>query len=124
MTISRQNFAALGLPVGPYTHAVQHEKTVYTSGFTAFGTSAQTGSSGEQTKAVLAQLQLLAEQFDKTLSDLVKVTIFVTDPADIPAIREALTTAYGDQVPASSLVIFAGLFSPDLRIEIEAVIGL
>ncbi|MBG6206171.1 2-iminobutanoate/2-iminopropanoate deaminase [Labrenzia sp. EL_126] len=124
MTISRQNFEDLGVPFGPYTHAVRHENTIFTSGFTAFGTQAQAASAEEQTHATLSQLSFLAGQYGKTLSDLVKVTVFVTDPSDIPGIRHALTEAYGKNVPASSLVMVAGLFSPDLRVEMEAIFGL
>lgn len=124
MTLSRQNFEALGLPVGPYSHAVRHADTVYTSGFTAFGTKAQRSGAGEQTHAVLEQLEFIATQFDRTLADLIKVTVFVTDASDIPAIRDALQSGYGTAIPASSLVMVSGLFAPELRVEIEAVFGL
>ncbi|MCV0428143.1 MAG: RidA family protein [Roseibium sp.] len=124
MSLSRQNFKDLGLPVGPYTHAVCHGNTLYTSGFTAFGTDAQTSSADAQTHAVLDQLEYVARQYDRNLDDLVKVTIFVTDPEDIPGIREAATERYGNAVPASSMVMVSGLFSPDLRIEIEGIFAL
>ena len=124
MPVTRQNFEQLGLPVGPYTHAVAHGDTVYTSGFTAFGTAAQAGDAQAQTEAILDQLATIAQEFHRSLRDLVKVTVFVTDPADIPAIRTALTARYGDTVPASSLVLVAGLFAPELRLEIEALIAL
>lgn len=124
MPVSRQNFEQLGLPVGPYSHAVVHGDQVYTSGFTAFGTDAQSGDAEAQTGAVLDQLKLIAETFERSLRDLVKVTVFVCDPADIPGIRTALTERYGDAVPASSLVMVSGLFAPELRVEIEAMIAL
>lgn len=123
MTLSRQNFEALGLPVGPYTHAVRHGDTVYTSGFTAFGTKEQMSGAGEQTHAILEQLAYIAAQYDSTLADLIKVTVFITDTADIPAVRDALEAGYGAAVPASSLVMVTGLFAPELRVEIEAVFG-
>lgn len=121
MSLIRKNIEKLGLPVGPYTHAVVHGDTLYTSGFTAFGTDAQCGTASAQTRAVLGQLEILAEEFGRSLADLVKVTVFVTDPNDIPEIRTALTEAYGGAVPASSLVLISALFAPDLKLEIEAV---
>lgn len=124
MQISRQNFEELGLPVGPYTHAVSQGTMLYTSGFTAFGTDAQSGSAAAQTDAILKQLDFIARENGKSLEDLVKVTVFFTDPDDIPGIREALTNGYGNAVPASSLVLVAGLFSPDLRVEIEGIFAL
>lgn len=124
MTLSRQNFEELGLPVGPYTHAVKHRDTLYTSGFTAFGTGAQKGSAADQSLAVMDQLDFIARQYGKSLADLVKVTVFITDPAVIPEIRDALTERYGTQVPASSMVMVAGLFAPELKVEIEGIFGL
>jgi enamine deaminase RidA (YjgF/YER057c/UK114 family) len=121
MSIIRKNIEQLGLPVGPYTHAVVHGQTLYTSGFTAFGTPAQTGSAHAQAQAVLNQLETLALEFGRSLEDLIKVTVFVTDPTDIPQIRDALSQVYGDAVPASSLLFVSALFAPELKIEIEAI---
>lgn len=124
MTLTRRNFEELGLPAGPYTHAVTHGSTLYTSGLTAFGTRAQAGTAGEQTKSVLDQFEFIAEKHSASLQDLVKVTIFATDPVDIPAIRETLEARYEDNVPASSLVLISKLFDPDLRLEMEAIFAL
>ncbi|MEP4770964.1 MAG: RidA family protein [Roseibium sp.] len=124
MPLERNNYKNLGLPVGPYTHAVVHGKTLYTSGFTAFGTDAQTGSAAAQTKAVLNQLEFIAEQNGKTMSDVIKVTVFVNNPEDIPGIRSVLSDRYGTAVPASSLVMISSLFAPELRVEIEAIFAL
>jgi len=124
MPLVRKNVEKLGLPVGPYSHAVVHGNTLYTSGFTAFGTTVQTGNAGEQAHAVLDQLEALAGEFDRSLSDLVKVTVFLTDAADIPRIRPALTQRYGEEVPASSLVMVSALFAPELKLEIEAIFAL
>jgi 2-iminobutanoate/2-iminopropanoate deaminase len=124
MTIIRKNFEELGLPVGPYTHVVEHESTLHTSGFTAFGTNAQNSSGGEQAHAVMDQLEIIARHYGKSLADLVKVTVFITNPAVIPEIRDALTERYGAHVPASSMVMVSGLFAPELKVEIEGLFGL
>ena len=39
-------------------------------------------------------------------------------------LREVLYRNYGEHLPASSLVQVSGLFSTDLRIEIEAIFAL
>ncbi|UES58328.1 RidA family protein [Roseibium aggregatum] len=122
MPLARQNFEELGLPAGPYTHAVRHGQTVYTSGFTAFGTPAQADSAGPQIKAVFAQLNTIAAHYGRSLKDLVKVTVFVTNMTDLPEIRSALAELYANEVPASSLVCVAALFHPQLRVEVEAII--
>jgi len=52
------------------------------------------------------------------------VTIFITSFADIDALRHVLFKRYGNHLPASSLVQVSALFSPDLLIEIDAIIAL
>lgn len=123
MSLIRQNIKELGLPAGPYSHAVRHGQTVYTSGFTAFGSAAQAASAGPQVKEIFNQLQTVAAHFGSSLKDLVKVTVFVTDMSDLPKIRSTLTDLYETDMPASSLVCVAALFHPDLKVEVEAVIA-
>lgn len=123
MTLQRHNYEALGLPVGPYVHAVSYQGTLFTSGLTAFGTAAQEGTLAEQADAILEQLSVIAEQHKTSLKKLIKVTLFVTDMRDIIALRETLQQHYGDELPASSLIKVDGLFAPELLIEIEATIA-
>ncbi|OQP36067.1 hypothetical protein B2J69_00395 [Pantoea latae] len=66
----------------------------------------------------------IAQAENSTLSALIKVTIFITSFDDIDALRQVLFRYYGDHLPACSLVEVSRLFSPDLRIEIEAVMAL
>jgi enamine deaminase RidA (YjgF/YER057c/UK114 family) len=54
------------------------------------------------------------------LQDLVKVTVFLTRPIDIPAYRHIRDQALAGARPASTLLIVAGLAHPDWLIEIEA----
>ena len=55
-------------------------------------------------------------------ADVVKLTIFVVDVAGLPTIR-AVRDEFVDvqRPPTSSLVKVAGLFLPDVLIEVEAV---
>ncbi|MCG7367614.1 RidA family protein [Pantoea tagorei] len=122
--IERINYPALGEVKAPYVHAVKHGNTLYVSGLTAYGSAAQTGSVAEQAKVIFDQFQLIAEAENKTLSALLKVTLFITSFEDIDALRQVLFHYYGDHLPASSLVQVSALFSPDLKIEIEAVMAL
>ncbi len=53
--------------------------------------------------------------------DLVKLTVFLTDSRLITDYRAARARVLGDAVrPASTLLIVAGLASPDMLIEVEA----
>ncbi len=124
MTVERINYPELGLPVGPYTHAVVQGKTLYTSGFTAFGTKAQESSIAEQAKEIFDQLEVIANAQGTSMEDLIKVTVFVTDLSDMIALRDTLVEIYGDFTPASSLIKIESLFAPELKIEIEAIFAL
>ena len=54
--------------------------------------------------------------------DLVKLTIFLTDPRHIDAYRTARKKVIGDDtLPASTLVIVDGLAAPDMLIEVEGM---
>ena len=124
MAVERLNYPELGLPVGPYTHAVIHGNTLYTSGFTAFGTEAQKSSISQQAKAIFEQLNVIASAQKISLENLIKVTIFVTELTDMTALRDTLSDLYGAHIPASSLIKIESLFAPELKIEIEAIFAL
>jgi 2-iminobutanoate/2-iminopropanoate deaminase len=53
--------------------------------------------------------------------DLVKVTTFLLDRADLAAARAIRERMLQGAEPASTLLIVAGLASPEWRVEIEAV---
>ena len=120
----RKNYPQLDEVKAPYVHAVKHGETLYVSGLTAFGTAAQQGDMAEQAEAIFDQLRAVAATENTSLAALLKVTIFITSFTEITALREVLYRNYGEHLPASSLVQVSGLFSADLRIEIEAIFAL
>jgi enamine deaminase RidA (YjgF/YER057c/UK114 family) len=53
---------------------------------------------------------------------VVKLTFFLVDLADLPAVRAARDRFVNlDEPPTSSLVQVAGLVRPEARLEVEAV---
>lgn len=123
-SVERKNYPELGEVKAPYVHAVKHNDTLWLSGLTAFGTPAQKAGIAEQAEAVFLQIKAIASAEGTDFSRLIKVTIFITSFAEIDALRQVLYRHYGDHLPASSLVEITRLFSPDLKIEIEAVFAL
>ena len=63
-----------------------------------------------------AQLNAAGMGFD----NLVKVTMIIPNPADIPSSRPARAKALGNRRPASTVVV-AGLADPAWKIEIEGI---
>jgi len=122
--LTRKNYRELGEVKAPYVHAVQHGDTLYVSGLTAFGTPAQQSDIATQAEAIFQQLHIIAASEGTSLKNLIKVTIFITSFDEINALRAVLFKHYGDALPASSLVQISQLFSPDLKVEIEAIMAL
>jgi 2-iminobutanoate/2-iminopropanoate deaminase len=119
--LARKNYSQLHPPVGPYVHATIHNGVFYSSGMTAFGTSADNGSVNEQVLEIFRQLNIMLQSENSSLKNLIKVTIFVTDLSVIIDLRETLFETYGAHIPASSIVEVKNLFSPSVKIEIEAI---
>lgn len=122
--LTRKNYRELGEVKAPYVHAVKHGDTLYVSGLTAFGTPAQQSDIATQAEAIFQQLHIIAASEGTSLKNLIKVTIFITSFEEINALRAVLFKHYGDALPASSLVQISQLFSPDLKVEIEAIMAL
>ena len=58
---------------------------------------------------------------DMSVTDLVKITQYLTRVEDIPAYVQVRARVLGDARPASMLMVVAGLPRPDFLLEIEAV---
>lgn len=55
-------------------------------------------------------------------ADLVRLTIYILDRADIGEMRAARITVLGQEVqPPSTLLIISGLAAPEMKIEVEAL---
>ncbi|GLQ87739.1 RidA family protein [Dyella flagellata] len=83
------------------------------------------GDISKQADQVFRNLSAAIESRGGTLKDIIKFTMFVTDMADRPAIRDIrdryLAEAMVENPPASSLVQVSALFRPEFLVEIEAV---
>ncbi len=119
--IIRKNYEKLQTPVGPYVHATSHNGVLYTSGMTAYGTTADNGTVSEQALEIFHQLNIILQAENSSLKNLIKVTLFVTDLSLLIELRATLFEIYGDYIPASSIVEVTSLFSSSVKIEIEAI---
>ena len=76
---------------------------------------------GAQTKMVMANLALALEDGGASLKDVVKVTIYICNPHDVPKARAILQEYFGNNPPASTLCVLRGLANPNFLLEIEAI---
>jgi 2-iminobutanoate/2-iminopropanoate deaminase len=121
--LERKNYPHLAQPVGPYVHAEKHKGLLFLTGLTALGSSAQGRSIGEQMGAICRSIAGIARSERTDLSSLVRVTLFVTN---LQFVRE-LHAAWSEHIPecsVGSLVQIGKLLSPDILVEVEAVLAL
>jgi enamine deaminase RidA (YjgF/YER057c/UK114 family) len=66
-------------------------------------------------------LKLALAEGGANLKDVVKVTIYICNPHDVPKARSILQDYFGDGPPASTLCVLRGLANPNFLLEIEAI---
>ena len=106
----------------PYSQAIKTGGLVFVSGQLGLkpGDSAISGTIGEQTEQVFANLQAILAEAGTGLDRLVKTTVFLQNLADFQAMNEVYAKHVGEQPPARATVEVAKLPSGAL-VEIEAI---
>ena len=112
-------------PTG-YSYAVKKSGTpVFISGQVALDAEGKLVGEGDaeaQTEQVFRNLRSVVEACGGTMDDIVKITIFVTDPAYRPAVAAARQKHFKEgEYPASTYLVVSALAVPPLLVEIEAV---
>jgi len=109
---------------GPYTHAA-----LIAAGSQRLVLSGQVGirpdgtvleDPAAQMEQALANIGAILAAHGMSQANLVKMTVFLTDPALIPTWRTARGAWLGAHKPASTLLIVAGLADPKFKVEVEA----
>lgn len=113
-------------PTNGYSHAVVATgRLVHVSGQVPArpdGTVVDSLDVTAQAEQVFHNLGIALEAAGATWADVVKMSYFLTDLADLPDVRAVRDRfLHPAHLPASSLVQVAGLVHPDFRVEIDAV---
>ncbi|AHI00779.1 RidA family protein [Kutzneria albida] len=120
-------------PGNGYAHAITASgRLAFVSGQIAVdadGALVGAGDLGAQTRQALTNLHNVLRELGADWPEVVKLTWFVTDVSDLPALRavrdELIRPSLGELPnPASSLVQVASLFRPEFLVEVEAVVAL
>ncbi|MBI4219705.1 MAG: RidA family protein [Chloroflexi bacterium] len=99
-------------------------RTLYVSGHVSQDAEGRTVGKGDmraQTRQCLTNIQKVLAAAGGQMSDIAKVSLFVTDVAKIKEIHEMRAEFFQRPYPASTLVGVARLIDPDWLIEIEAI---
>lgn len=119
------NPPTLAAPSG-YSYAIKKTGTpVFISGQVALdgqGKLVGENDAAAQTQQVFRNLKTVVEACGGSLDDIVKITIFVTDPSYRPAVAAARLRYFKEgQWPASTYLVVAALAVPQMLVEVEAV---
>ncbi len=121
------NPSTIHQPAG-YTHVVKSGNTVFIAGQVAMDKNGQVVGEGDieaQTRQALANLEAAVTAAGGKKEDILSITTYILDRDDLPGLRKARGNFFGDNPPASTLLVISGLARPEFLIEIEAraVIG-
>jgi len=78
----------------------------------------------EQCHQAMDYVEALLEAHQLNLSDIIKVTYYVTRPDDLPALTAIRQERWhSDMPPAVTTLVVAGLATPELLVEIDVLAG-
>jgi len=114
------------VPASPYyaqgIEVTGSTRTVFVSGQVGVDAQGATveGIAG-QAKQAVANLNAVLAEAGLEPDSIVKLTIYLTDPANVGPFIEAAGPTLPPDPPATTMLLVAGLAAPDLLVEVEAV---
>ena len=88
-------------------------------GTTRDGTTPET--TAEQAEVVFTRIEAVLAASNMALSDIVRLTVFLTDQEDVGTFVNARDRVMGTHKPGAIIVVVKALARPELKIEIEAI---
>jgi 2-iminobutanoate/2-iminopropanoate deaminase len=73
-----------------------------------------------QTEQVITNIEATLAHFGADLGDVFKLTVYLTDIADLPVVGAVRARHFTTPLPSTAVQVVA-LASPDMRVEIEAI---
>jgi len=109
--------------MGPYSQAVQVDKTLYISG--SIGIDPKSGSFvgstvSDQARQALKNIGEILKDANCSYRNVVKTTVFLQDMNDFSAMNEVYQEVFSERYPARSTVQVAAL-PKSAKVEIEAI---
>jgi 2-iminobutanoate/2-iminopropanoate deaminase len=112
--------------IGPYSHAITHNGTVFCSGQLPFdpATMEIVGNTIEaQTEQAMKNVKIVLEAAGSSLDKVIKVSIFLDNIEDFANMNKAYEAALGGHKPARS-AYEVGRLPKDALVEIECIAAL
>lgn len=112
--------------IGPYSQAVKSGGFLFVSGQVALNPSTgdlMNSSIEEQAEQVIKNLSAICEAANTNLSNIVKLTIYITDMSDFSIVNNAMERHFESPYPARATVEVSAL-PLGVNVEMDAVVGL
>ena len=112
--------------IGPYSQAVKSGGFLFVSGQVALNPSTgdlMNSSIEEQEEQVIKNLSAICEAANTNLSNIVKLTIYITDMSDFSIVNNAMEKHFESPYPARATVEVSAL-PLGVNVEMDAVVGL
>ncbi|PZQ75870.1 MAG: RidA family protein [Variovorax paradoxus] len=125
MTTTRINPASMGGEPGSYSNGIKVEPAgaaLYVAG--QIGIDAKGIASpdfSEQAVQAWSNVKSILDEGGMTLKDIVKTTIYLTDPSDYAAFVKVRAEVLDGHKPASTLVYVSALVKPEWKVEIDVI---
>lgn len=118
------NPPALGVPPS-YSNGIEVKpaaRTLYIAGQVGWHADGRIEEGiAAQTRQAFSNMRTVLQSAGMDLANIVKTTIYMTDPDDYPEYARVRSGILGEVKPASTLVFIKQLVKPELLVEIEAV---
>lgn len=110
--------------LGPYSPAVIHGDVVYLSGIIAFDSKTKTFAAAnieDQFAQSMINLKTVLAASDSDLEHIIKITVFLKNPADFPALNIVYGEVFTDHKPARTTVPGVDWGRDDILIELDVI---
>jgi 2-iminobutanoate/2-iminopropanoate deaminase len=107
-----------------YDHAMRAGNTIYVAGQVARDANGELVAPGDaagQAEQVYANLGAVLQAAGAEPQHVVKVTTYLVNASDSPAVTEARQHFFGDHRPPHTGLIVAALGGPDVLVEVEVI---
>ncbi len=112
--------------IGTYSQAVSHQDTLYISGQIPLDpVTMQVVSEAfkDQIFQVFQNLHAICEAAGRTLDDVVKLTVYMTDLGDFQIVNETMEQLFNEPYPARAAIEVSAL-PKGVKVEIDAIVAL
>jgi 2-iminobutanoate/2-iminopropanoate deaminase len=124
--MAKQPVTVPGLPqpIGPFNYGVRSNGMLYVSGALGVDENWKVVAPNDvtaQSKKALETIKAILDAAQVPLTDVVKVTVFLTSAADYRAFNEVRRGFFPQPYPASTVVVVKELVLKDAVVEIEVI---